>query len=238
MKAVYLFFLASVVLSFSLLGQVPDLVKTEGIKTPLHQNNLGRVFFTQKYIPTSTLKEADFLQSYTLTNKSNLFFTAFLGNSMTNYLHRLQPDLTADSLVKIGNYQFTLLIDGKQIYQSNLWPGAPLARIQDTAMVINRPFVDNENGGGSWSESFWNRFLYNGGEAALSDGKHLLRMEIRPYLKSEVLKVGDLIAAGDLALEVLRHPKIEVSTINLSKVTPYNGSIPPNRCRIPQEAFK
>ncbi|WP_421796001.1 serine hydrolase domain-containing protein [Haliscomenobacter sp.] len=223
MKAVCLFFLASILLPLGLCGQVADLVKPEGIKTTLHQNNLGRVFFTQKYIPISALKESDFLQSYTLTNKSNLFFTAFLGNSLTNYLHRLQPDLTADSLVKIGNYQFTLLIDGKQIYQSNLWPGAPQARMQDTAMVLNRPLVDNENGGGSWSESFWNRFLYNGGEAALSDGKHLLRMEIRPYVNSAELKVGEIIAAGDLALEVLRHPKIDVSTVSLTKVMPYNG---------------
>ena len=221
MKAVCLFFLASVLLPLGLCGQVTDLVKPEGIKTTLHQNNLGRVFFTQKYIPNAALKEADFLQSYTLTNKSNLFFTAFLGNSLTNYLHRLQPDLTADSLVKIGNYQFTLFIDGNQIYQSNLWPGAPQARMQDTAMVLNRPLLDNEKGGGSWSESFWNRFLYNGGDAALSDGKHLLRMEIRPYVKSAELKVGDIIAAGDLALEVLRHPKIDVSTVSLTKVLPY-----------------
>lgn len=223
MKAICLFFFASVLLPLGLCGQVHDLVKPEGIKTTLHQNNLGRIFFTQKYIPTAALKEADFLQSYTLSNKSNLFFTAFLGNSLTNYLHRLQPDLSADSLVKIGNYQFTLLIDGKQIYQSNLWPGAPQARMQDTAMVLNRPLVDNEKGSGSWSESFWNRFLFNGGDAALSDGKHMLRMEIRPYVKSAELKVGDIIAAGDLALVVLRHPKIDVSTVSLTKVLPYNG---------------
>ena len=237
MKAVCLFFVTSVVLSFSLFGQVPDLVKTEGIKTPLHKNNLGRIFFTQKSTLTSALKETDFLQSYTLTNKSNLFFVAFLDNSLTNYIHRLEPDLTADSLVKIGNYQFTLLIDGKQIYQSNLFPGAPYARIQDTATTINRPFVDNEKGTGSWSESFWNRFLYNGGDTALTDGKHLLRMEIRPYVKSNGLKVGDIIAAGDLALKVLRHPKIDVSTISLSKVMPYTG-IPVSKTSFDQNKIK
>lgn len=237
MKAVCLFFLTSVLLSFSLLGQVPDLVKTEGIKTPLQQNNTGRIFFTQKPTPTKTLKEADFLQSYTLTNKSNLFFVAFMDNSLTNYIHRLRPDLTADSLVKIGNYQFTLLIDGKQIYQSNLWPGAPYARIQDTATTINRPFVDNEKGSGSWSESFWNRFLYNGGNEALTDGKHSLRMEIRPYVKSDGVEVGALIAAGDLALEVLRHPKIDVASIRLNKVMPYSG-IPVSTASFDQNKIK
>lgn len=223
MKALCLFFLASVLLSYSLSGQVSDVVKTEGIKTPLQRNNLGRIFFTQKSIPTSSLNESDFLQSYTLTNKSNLFFIAFMDNSLTNYIHHLQPNLTADSLVKIGNYQFTLFIDGKQIYQSDLFPGAPYARIQDTATTLNRPLIDNINGGGSWSESFWNRFLYNGGDAALTDGKHNLRMEIRPYVKTDDLKVGDLIASGEVALEVLRHPKIDVSTVSLNKVMPYPG---------------
>lgn len=224
MKGLCLFFLASMMLSCSLSGQVvPDVVKTEGIKTPLQRNNLGRIFFADKSIPTSALKEADFLQFYTLTNKSNLFFIAFMDNSLTNYIHRLQPNLSADSLVKIGNYQFTLFIDGKKIYQSELYPGAPYARIQDTATTINRPLIDNEKGNGSWSESFWNRFFYNGGEAALTDGKHLLRMEIRPYVKTDALKVGDLIAVGDLTLEVMRHPKIDVSSISLNKVLPYPG---------------
>lgn len=224
MKGLCLFFLASMMLSCSLSGQVvPDVVKTEGIKTPLQRNNLGRIFFADKSIPTSALKEADFLQSYTLTNKSNLYFHAFMDNSLTNYIHRLQPNLSADSLVKIGNYQFTLFVDGKKIYQSELYPGAPYARIQDTATTINRPLIDNEKGNGSWSESFWNRFFYNGGDAALTDGKHLLKMEIRPYVKTDALKVGDLIAAGDLTLEVMRHPKIDVSSISLNKVLPYPG---------------
>lgn len=237
MKALCLFFLTSVVLSCSLAGQVADVVKTEGIKTPLQQNNLGKIFFTQKSIPTSALKESDFLQSYTLTNKSNLFFIAFMDNSLTNYIHRLQPNLAADSLVKIGNYQFTLFVDGKQIYKSELFPGAPYARIQDTATVLNRPLIDNQNGGGSWSESFWNRFLYNGGDAALTDGKHTLRMEIRPYVKTDGLKVGDLIAAGEVALEVLRHPKIDISNVSLNKVMPYPG-IPVSTASFDQNKIK
>src|SRR6478609_3604354 len=145
-----LFFLFSCWVSASVFGQLSDIVKTEGIKTSLHQKNIGKIVFTSKSIATSTLHETDFLQSYTLTNKSNLFFVAFLGNSLTNYMHRLSPALPADSLVKMGNYQFTLLIDGKQIYQSNLLPGAPYPKILDSSTSINRPLIDNDRGGGSW----------------------------------------------------------------------------------------
>lgn len=79
------------------------------------------------------------------------------------------------------------------------------------------------NGQGSWSESFWNRFLNNGGDKALSDGSHTLKMEIRPYVKTENIKIGEIIAAGNLKLNVVRNPKIDTSTITLNKILPYNG---------------
>jgi len=207
----------------SLVAQTSDITKTEGLKTSLHRNNIGRIFFTDKPVSSSTLNESDFLKTYTLTNKSDLFFVALLGNSLTNYIHRLLPGIAADSLVKIGNFQFTLLVDGKEIYKSNLLPGAPYPKILDTATVINRPFIKNENGTGSWSESFWNRFLSNGGDAALTEGKHILKMEIRPYVKSDTIHVGELIAAGELMLQVARKPVIDITNISLNKVMPYSG---------------
>lgn len=131
-------------LSVALHGQDIDIVKTEGIKTSIQRNNIGKIFFTNKHVEISELDNSDFLKSYAFTNKSNLFFVAFFDNSLTNYLHRLSPDLSPDSLNKIGNYQFTMFVDGKQIYVSNLLPGAPYAKIQDTATMLNRPFIDNE----------------------------------------------------------------------------------------------
>lgn len=200
-----------------------DLVKMEGITTSIHKENIGQIFFSGSRVSTVGIRETDFLKSYTLTNKSNLFFIAFMGNSLTNYLHRMHRDIAADSLVKIGNYQFALLIDGRPVYKSNLLPGAPYARVQDTATVINRPFIDNENSTGSWSESFWNRFMANGGDSALSDGKHVLRMEIRPYLKLDSVQAGALIAAGELTLNVQRKVTIDISKVTLSSVLPYKG---------------
>ncbi|MES2773103.1 MAG: serine hydrolase [Bacteroidota bacterium] len=222
-KSVRLAFFVSTCFPLLILGQVPDIVATEGIATILHKNNVGNIFFTNKRIPFATLTGKDFLQSYALTNKSDLFFVAYFDNSLTNYLHRLAPGLTADSLVKKGNYQFTLLVDNKLIYQSNLLPGAPYARIQDTATSINRPLIDNANGTGSWSESFWNRFISKGGDSALTDGEHVLEMQIRPYIKTDTLIVGDILARGRLPVQVLRHPRIDASKISLNEVRPYNG---------------
>jgi CubicO group peptidase (beta-lactamase class C family) len=209
--------------SAHLHAQTTDIVKTEGITSTFHRNNIGKIFFSSESTASSGLNEPNFLNTYKLTNKSDLFFIAFMENSVTNYLHRIAPALPADSLVKIGNYQFTLFVDDKLIYQSNLYPGAPYAKIQDTATVINKPLIDNKNGYGLWSESFWNRFMRYGGDSALTEGPHTLKMEIRPYLKTDTIKLGELIAAGKLNLIVERKPIINTEAIRLSPAKSYNG---------------
>jgi hypothetical protein len=46
-------------------------------------------------------------------------------------------------------------------------------------------------------------FLYgHDGIDALTAGKHLLKIEIRPYLKTPEVKIGSLIASGTIILEV------------------------------------
>ncbi len=210
-----------------LFAQSGNIVKHQGITSPLHQANIGKIAFTATDIPVTQIKEQDFLHSYALTNKSSLYINVFMDNSLTNYLHQLAPDLPADSLVRKGNYQFTLLIDGRQVYQSNLLPGAPQAKAQDTATTINKPLVDNQRQWFIWSQSFWERFMNNGGDGALTEGKHLLRMEIKPYINIDGnIKLGGLIAAGDLPMLVHRKPDIDMARVRLNPITPYNGIEP------------
>lgn len=206
------------------LSAQTDIAKTQGIISPLHQANIGRIVFTSGPIQLDQLQQSDFLTRYQLTNKSDLFFTAYMGNSLTNYLHRIAPDLSADSLAKTGNFQFSLLIDGHLVYSSNLIPGAPMRAIRDSATVISKPLINNRNSEGLWTESFWGRFMRSGGDSALTEGKHLLRMEIRAYVNlANGIKTSDIIATGDLQLDVYRKPRIDISSIKLTPVKPYNG---------------
>ncbi len=223
MKQSYLIIIALLLISKFCFGQNLNMIEAEQTKSKLHQSNIGKIFFTEKRISYETLTKEDFLRTYKLTNKSNLFFVAYFNNTLTNYKHQLLPQFSADTLFKLGNYQFTLYIDSKLIYQSNLFPGAPPAKNQNTDTYLDRPFVDNINGQGTWSESFWNRFMQNGGNKVLTDGSHLLTMEIRPYIKTDTIKTGEIIASGELLLEVDRLPKIDIKKIQLNKPLPYNG---------------
>jgi CubicO group peptidase (beta-lactamase class C family) len=223
MKQSYLIIFALLLISKFGFGQNQNRIDAEQTKSELHQSNIGKLFFTEKRISYEALTKDDFLQTYKLTNKSNLFFVAFFDNTLTNYKHQLLPQFSADKLFTLGNYQFTLYIDRKLIYQSNLLPGAPSVKNQNKDTYLNRPFVDNINGQGTWSESFWNRFMQNGGDKVLTDGRHQLKMEIRPYVKSDTIKTGGIIASGELLLEVDRRPKIDIKKIQLNKPFPYFG---------------
>jgi CubicO group peptidase (beta-lactamase class C family) len=223
MKLTYLITYVLILLSTFCFGQDKNIVEPEPIKTELHQANIGKIFFTEQRLSYESINEGSFLKTYKLTNKSNLFFVAYFNNSLTNYKHQILPEYSADTLFKIGNYQFSIFIDSKLIYQSNLLPGAPQAKNQDKDTYLNRPLMDNVNGQGTWSESFWNRFMRNGGDKILTDGHHLLKMEIRPYVKTDTIKTSNIIASGELILDVDRHPKIDIEKIKLNELTPYNG---------------
>ncbi|MBS1665482.1 MAG: serine hydrolase [Bacteroidetes bacterium] len=209
---------------FFLLGTLlrlsaQDIVKDQGITSPRHQANVGKIIFTSRLIDASRMTPEDPLHDYTLTNKSNLFITAFMAHSLTNYMHGLAPGASIDSLHKSGGYQFSLLIDGRLIYKSNI-QGAPLPAIRDTETVISKPLIDNQSEGAWWSQFFWYRFLNNGGDSALTDGRHQLRLEIRPQVRTVA---GDLIAAGELSLRVIRKPVIDPSTVRLTPAHSYGG---------------
>lgn len=213
----FLFFLFGLLLPGILPAQ--DLVRDQGITSPLHKAHTGRIVFTDKPMHPAALKPGDFLRSYVLTNKTNLFITAFLAHSLTNYMHRLAPELPADSLHKLGGYRFSLFIDGRLIYESDI-AGAPLPMSRDTETVVSKPLIDNDHEGRWWSQFFWMRFMANGGDSALTEGSHLLKLEIRPQVRAVA---GEVIAAGELPLQVNRKPVIDVSRIRLSKIKPYPG---------------
>ncbi len=205
-----------------LFAQPAPFVPDNGIGSPFHRAHVGEILFSAKPVAADAYADAAFARSCVFTPKSSLFVTAFLGASLTNALHGLAPAATADSLVKNGNFQFAFFIDQRRVYVSNLHPGAPYAALKNTETVWHKPLANNETATSWWSQSLWNRFLAGGGDKALTEGPHVLRVEIRPYLQTTALLLGPVLAAGQVVLEV-RTPVIDPKTIRLRPLVPYPG---------------
>lgn len=196
------FFLAAALLMInSLFAQTSDLVKSDSIMYPVHKEHIGTIAFMGEIIPIERFKESDFLKSLELKEKMDLNIRVFMANSLTNSLHVLAPGLSAEELVQSGNYQFTFLVDGVKIYEENLnvRAGSPESKNQKTVFRI--PLISS-SGEDSWGVFLWNRFWLSGGQEACSNGEHILKIEIRPYLNQTKLLVGELIAEGQLQVYI------------------------------------
>ena len=135
------------------VGQTADLVMSDGIVSPVHSVNIGKIAFTGKGKNIQNIKPSDFLTEVELQDKKDLNIQVFLGNSLTNYLHILAPELSAQELTKNGNYQFTFFVDDHVTYVENLHVGAGNLDSKNQKTTFRVPLISTTN------EDSWGRFL-------------------------------------------------------------------------------
>ncbi|AZA51919.1 serine hydrolase domain-containing protein [Chryseobacterium sp. G0201] len=220
MKPISIFILSLIFnLSF---GQTKNLVTPEKIDNSVQKNHLNTVLFLDKVIALENLKESDLLKSMTLQEDKDLDIRVFMDNSLVNYLHEIDPALTTDELLKKGNYQFSFYVDGKLIYTENLNTGAGTAENKKLKTNFRIPLLSSNNED-SWGRYLWSRFyLANNGIDALGDGNHVLKIEIRPYLKSSTVKIGNIIAKGEINL-IIPKKNIPERQIAIQSIKPNSG---------------
>ncbi len=216
-KYTTLFCLLSLV-SIRVYGQNSNLVTTDSIVYQIHEANIGKIIFTGHVIPIENFTETDFLTSFELKEKADLNIRVFLGNSLTNYLHELSPELTANELTNIGNFQFSFYIDGKLIYVENLHHGAFGAENKNKRVVFRVPLISSTNED-SWGRFLWNRFLMSGGREVLTGGEHILKIEIRPYINLSEVVTGNIIAEGQLNI-IVPEIKINENQVKVQTIKP------------------
>jgi CubicO group peptidase (beta-lactamase class C family) len=200
----------------TILGQMVDLVKSDSVIYPIHKANIGKIVFMGQIIPIENFKEPDFLTSFELNDKTDLNIRVFMSNSLTNYLHQLSPQLTASELAKMGNFQFTFWVDEKKIYTENLHVGAFGEENKNKRTVFRIPLLSSTIED-SWGRFLWNRFYGNGGQDALTEGEHLLKIEIRSYLNLNEILTGHIIAEGELKV-IVPEIKINEEHVKIQKI--------------------
>lgn len=220
MKSILLFTIF--LISGIAFGQDKNITEPEAITNPVHKKYINKIVFLDKTIPPDQIKESDILKNMVFQEDKDLDMRIFMDNSLINYLHLLDPSLSADELLKKGNYQFNFYVDGKLIYTENLNTGAGKAEDKKNKTTFRIPLLSSKNED-SWGKYMWMRFyLGNGGIDALEEGSHLLQIEIKPYLKNSSLKVGNTIAAGEIHLTV-PHKNISEQQIAIQKIASNSG---------------
>lgn len=195
---------------------------TQGkIHSEIHRTNIGKVIFMQNSIPIKDYREQDFISVLDLNKSKNLYFSGFLSKPLTNYLHELAPDLSLEELTKKGNYQFSFYVDSKLIYTENLNFDAGLASQKNNNTILSKPLFSELNED-SWGRFLWMRFMHFGGEKVLSEGRYNFKMEIRPYVKTPDIKVGKLIATGQILIDIIK-PVVNEQQIAIQPIHAKSG---------------
>ncbi|MFK8011829.1 MAG: serine hydrolase domain-containing protein [Marinicellaceae bacterium] len=166
----------------------------------LHKNNVGKIAFMNDWIAIDAFDQKHFVEQLKFNNTTDLNFRMFLDKTLTYYLSQLEPELPVRELCDKGNFQLTFIVDDFQVYQYNLQTGAGSCDYKNDTTVYGIPLV-HKNNPDHWGRFLWMKFIKKGGgEQALSGDSHQLKIEIRPYIQHKDLKVGEIIAQGEVNL--------------------------------------
>lgn len=223
MKTLFIFGILSYFLISTAQAQVNNWVTTEGITSHFHKNNVGLIAFASELKDIQKSNENDFIKAYTSGSKAQLYLCALMSNSLTNYLHTLAPEKTAEELNENGNFQFTFIVDSNVIYTENLNHGAFGLDNKNTRTSFRIPLI-TENKVDSWGWFMWQRFLANGGDDALADGSHQLKIVLRAYIASPEIKVSDIIAEGEIQfITPIKIQNVKQSLIQIQSIKDKSG---------------
>jgi CubicO group peptidase (beta-lactamase class C family) len=183
----------------------------------LHKNNKGKIAFMNDWIAYKDFKQSDFIKQLSLTHSSDFSFRMFLDKTLTYYLQQLEPELSVRDLCDKGNFQLTFFVDGEQIYQNNLQPGAGSCDYKNATTLYGIPLV-NKNNPDHWGRFLWLKFMKKGGgQEVLTGESHKLKIEVRPYIENTQFKLGNIIAQGEITLNTIEEDMdnsiVEIQTI-------------------------
>ncbi len=219
MKSKYLI-LISICLMLSCKKNAGRALKQAKNNTDLGQ--VEKLFFSKNKFGRKADTLSQFSKHFTLNKDKNLSFQFALEKPLAASLQKLAPNLSSEELLDKGNFQFTLLVDDEIIRTDNLNKGAGTVSSKTEQLTHTIPLITSEPVD-HWGWFLWLKFMkLSGGQDALSEGNHVLSIEVRPYLNDGALKVGDLLVKGSLAITVSDLP-FDKNAIPVQTIAPNSG---------------
>lgn len=188
----------------SLFAQKSTPISAQNSMSAFCQGYIGELQFSAAAISVNAEAEPAYIgfYPYILSPRSKLFLTVFLSTSLTQSLQRFVPHVPLKELARSGTFQFSFYVDAQLIYLSNLPLDALSPESRKSETRLHQALVNPGEPVVEWGQLLWDRFLSNGGVRALAPGRHLLRIEIRPYFQDSALRDAPVLAAGQVALDV------------------------------------
>ncbi len=185
----------------------------------VHKENIGSIAFMNDWIEMDKFTKNNFVKELHLDNDSDLAFRMFLDKTLTFYLNQLEPSLPVRELCDKGNFQITFLVDGKKLYSNRIPTGAGSCDYKNETTAYGIPLI-NKKSIDHWGMFLWVKFMKKGnGDNTLSGNKHALKIEVRPYIEHNELKIGEIIAQGSILLK-RNEKQVDDSEVSIQAIQP------------------
>ncbi|AIM60325.1 beta-lactamase [Cellulophaga lytica] len=183
---------------------------------------IENLYFSKIDLKKEKIKLTDYTNSFTLNKDKFLTAHFTLDKPLIESLKLLAPNLTQDQLLNKGSFQFSFLVDGKIVYTENLNKGAGNIKSKTTQLKHTIPLIYPKQLD-FWGWFMWLKFMkLGGGQDVLAKGNHSLTIEVRPYIKRSEIKVGAILAKGNITIEVAK-ALVDESLIPVQKIQPNSG---------------
>ncbi len=180
------------------------------------------LFFSKADFSKKKAAEPVFSDSFTLNEDPYLSIQFTLEEPLIRSLEAVAPGLSEAELLNSGNFQFSFLVDGEVVYVENLNTGAGLPpskteKLQHNIRLVAPHQLDY------WGWYLWMKFMkLGGGQDVMDEGDHVLRIEVRSYVQKGAVKIGELLAQGNLNLSVAEIV-VDPSLVSLQEIQPNSG---------------
>ncbi len=170
---------------------------------------------------TGSVHDEPTISSYNIGSDKDLYLKLNTGKSLAEELSDLAPMLSADSALKIGNFQFSFLIDGQAVYKEDLHPGAILLQDKTVRKPLAVVLVSTSRSG-LWSMNMWDRFMISSGIDLLGKVPKKLVIQIRAYIDAgRKIYSPVLLEAGINMTRIL--PPIDAALLKPQRIQPGSG---------------
>lgn len=175
--------------------------KTQGITSDVHRSNVGKVLFAPKRESIAFQKEigSDFKSSFTFGEE--IYFRAYLENSLSNFFIKKHPEMDRALINKEAFYTVYFYFDGVLEKKTKIYKNQ-FQEHQKQEWTSFKGALDNGPSGGE--DFLWGDFdnFLRELDGKLSNGTHKIKIEFRPTIENQTLIELETVASGEIDYEV------------------------------------
>lgn len=171
--------------------------KTLGLTSEAHKKNIGKFVFAPKREAIAFQSEEEFNFKNTYTFGDEIYFRVYMDNSLSNYFIKSHPEIDKSKIDENAYYNVYYFLDGVQITKAKILKNEFEKEHKQEWTTFKGAL---NNGPLRQNDLLWGSFdlFLRESDSKLTNGKHKIKVELRPCIDSPSLIELETVASGEI----------------------------------------